>query len=182
MAAWFWYFIFYSFAGYLLERWFAVWTKAEKQARKCFLLLPLCPVYGLGLTAVLGLPEPLRRWPWLIVSAAVVTTAVEYAVHWAYEVFLGVHFWDYSAVKGNFRGRICLPFSLAWGLLSAVALLIFQPLLERWVPRVPAAVTYAALLLTTLDAVCSAQYLRMTHDPEGLRLGTLTSLLHGGTG
>ena len=29
--------------------------------------------------------------------------------------------WDYRALPGNFRGQICLPFSLLWVPLSAVA-------------------------------------------------------------
>ena len=51
-----WYFWIYSFLGYLLERAFAAVTHAEHQGRRCFLLLPLCPVYGLGMLAVLALP------------------------------------------------------------------------------------------------------------------------------
>ena len=50
-----WYFWIYSFLGYLLEKLFAKVTHAEKQCRKCFLLLPMCPVYGLGMLAVLAL-------------------------------------------------------------------------------------------------------------------------------
>ena len=46
---WFWLFLFYSFGGYLLEKAFAYATAAPLQVRKCLLLLPLCPVYGLGM-------------------------------------------------------------------------------------------------------------------------------------
>ena len=46
-----WYFWIYSFLGYLLEKGFAKVTGAKLQGRKCFLLFPLCPVYGLGMLA-----------------------------------------------------------------------------------------------------------------------------------
>ena len=49
----FWEFFFYSFAGYLLEKGFARRTHASQQIRKGLLLLPLCPVYGLGMVAKL---------------------------------------------------------------------------------------------------------------------------------
>ena len=49
MSQWFLYFVFYSLGGYGLEKAFARATRAPKQVRKCFLLLPLCPVYGLAL-------------------------------------------------------------------------------------------------------------------------------------
>ena len=60
----FWLFILYSFGGYLLEKAFAAATAAPLQVRKCLLLLPLCPVYGLGMLAVLVLPPGLRDSPW----------------------------------------------------------------------------------------------------------------------
>lgn len=52
---WIWYFIWYSFLGFLLEVGYARWTGGRRD-RKCLLLLPLCPVYGLGACAVLLLP------------------------------------------------------------------------------------------------------------------------------
>ena len=97
MAVWLWEFWAFSFLGWCLERLFAALTRSPQQRRRCLLVLPLCPVYGLGMAAVLALP------------------AVEYLYHWWGDVFLGVRFWDYSTVPGNLRGRVCLPFSLAWG-------------------------------------------------------------------
>ena len=32
------------------------------------------------------------------------------------------HIWDYRAVPGNFRGQICLPFSLLWIPLSVLGM------------------------------------------------------------
>lgn len=173
MAVWVWNFLFYSFGGYLLEKWFAHRTHAEKTTRKCLLLLPLCPVYGLGVTAVLALPEALRGGFRLILVGAVVTTAVEYAVHWAYETFLNVKFWDYTGARGNLRGRVCLRFTAAWGILSAAAIWLFQPLLDALTSRIPPAATFAMILMLTADAVCSARVLYLTHDTESLHLRTL---------
>ncbi|MFR1617849.1 MAG: putative ABC transporter permease [Dysosmobacter welbionis] len=59
MSLWLWTFWTYSFLGYLLERGYAIATHADRQARKCFLLLPMCPVYGLG---------PWRCWPCRIIE------------------------------------------------------------------------------------------------------------------
>ena len=43
---WFWLFLLYSFGGYVLEKLYAAARRSPHQVRKCFLLLPLCPVYG----------------------------------------------------------------------------------------------------------------------------------------
>ena len=72
-----WYFWIYSFLGYLLERAFAAVTHAEHQGRRCFLLLPLCPVYGLGMLAVLALPPDWTEGGWLVISGGLAATAVE---------------------------------------------------------------------------------------------------------
>ena len=165
-----WFFWMYSFGGYLLERAFAALTRAERRERKCFLLLPLCPVYGLGMLAVLALPESWRQGPWLIAAGAVAATAVEYAVHWAYETFLGVEFWDYSHIPGNLGGRICLPFTLAWGVLAALTVWYVHPLAAALAASIPTWGTFAFLLLFSVDAVCSARFLWVTHDVEELRV------------
>ena len=164
-----WTFWIYSFFGYLLERGYAAATHAERQARKCFWLLPLCPVYGLGALAVLALPPALTDGFWsLALWGGLAATAVEYAVHLAYDRLLGVRFWDYSHVRGNLRGRVCLPFTLAWSLLAAAALPPVQAVLEPALAAIPPAVTYAALLVFTADAVISLRLLYLTGDPAAL--------------
>lgn len=162
-----WYFWMYSFLGYLLEKLFAKATGARQQGRKGFLLLPLCPVYGLGMLAVLALPE--MNGVWLAAWGGIAATAVEYLVHWGYERFFGVRFWDYSGVWGNLHGRVCLPFSLAWGLLTAAAVWWIQPRIEWLALRAIPEVTWLCLMVFTVDAVCSARVLRRTGDGEALR-------------
>lgn len=166
-----WRFWTYSFLGYLLEKGFAAATHAEKQGRKCRLLLPLCPVYGLGVLAVLALPPELTDSFWeLALWGGLAATAVEYAVHWWYDWVLGVWFWDYSAVAWNLRGRVCLPFSVVWSVLLAVALPPLERVLTPLLSSIPPRATYVMLLVFTADTVSSWQFLRRTHDTEGLRL------------
>ena len=131
-----WFFWMYSFGGYLLERAFAALTRAERRERKCFLLLPLCPVYGLGMLAVLALPES----------------------------------WHYSHLPGSVGGRVCLPFTLAWGVLAALTVWYVHPLAAALAAAIPAWGTFAFLLLFSVDAVCSARFLWVTHDVEELRV------------
>ena len=95
-------------------------------------------------------------------------TAVEYAVHLAYDKLLHVRFWDYSGVPGNLRGRVCLPFSIAWGLLIALFLPPVQARLLPLLAQIPPLVTYPMLLLFTADTVLSVRILQQTGDPEAL--------------
>ena len=163
-----WYFWIYSFLGYLLEQAYAALTHGAHQRRRCFLLLPMCPVYGLGMLAVLALAPAWDEGLWLIAVGGLATTAVEYGVHWAYETLLGVRFWDYSQVPGNLNGRVCLPFTMAWGVLSAAAVWWVQPWVEAVVREIPPAATYGFLMIFAADALLTARFLWVTHDIEGL--------------
>ena len=169
-----WTFWTYSFFGYLLERGYAAATRAAQPPGKGFLLLPLCPVYGLGALAVLALPPALTDGFWsLALWGGLAATAVEYVVHLLYDRLLGVRFWDYTQVRGNLRGRVCLPFSLAWSLLVAAGLPVVQAAIAPALAAVPPTVTYAALLVFTADTVVSLQLLRQAGDPAVLSLGNL---------
>lgn len=167
MAPWLWYFWIYSFLGWLVELAFAAASRSEDRRRRCLLVLPLCPVYGFGMLAALALPP--MGWAGLMLWGGLYAAAVEYACHWAGERFLNVRFWDYTQVPGNLQGRVCLPFTLAWGVLVWAAVRLVQPGVEALAAAVPPAVTYAALLTFTADAVCSLYFLRSTGDLAGMR-------------
>ena len=68
---------------------------------------------------------------------------------------------------------MCLPFSAAWGLLSAVSARVLQPLLIPLAAVMPPLLTYGALLLLTADAVCSAALLLRYRDTELLSVQEL---------
>lgn len=164
MTEWFWNFTVYSFFGYLLERLFAAAVRSDNQVRRCFWLLPLCPVYGLAVTAVLALPPQLLQLPWLPLCGGILTTAVEYTVHWVYDRALGVQFWDYSPLPFQIHGRVCLSFSMAWGVLVTAAVLFIQPALDTLNSAIPAALTLTAMLLVTADGLVTVRYLAETKD------------------
>lgn len=173
MALALWEFWTYSFLGYLLEKGFAAATHARQQTRKGFLLLPMCPVYGLAVTAVLALPPALTATFWgRFFWGSLTATAVEYAVHLLYDRLLHVRFWDYSGLPGNLAGRVCIPFSAVWGLLLAAAVPAVQDVAAPLLSSIPAGWTYAMLLLFTADAVASYRVLQVTGDPEALALRT----------
>lgn len=150
------YFLGYGFLGYLLEKLFAALTHAEHRVRKGFLLAPVCPVYGLAMCAVLALGADRIGPLWeLALLCSITATTTEYAVHLFCDAVLGVRFWDYSATKTDVNGRICLPFSLAWGVLGALAVRLVQPALAALAAGIPSAVTNTVLLCLGIDALWS---------------------------
>ena len=85
-----WYWFAYSFFGYCLEKLFAAATSSSHRLRRCFVFLPLCPVYGLAMLAVLALRTEDLPHLWERMALSVfAATAVEYVVHWGYEKVFG---------------------------------------------------------------------------------------------
>ena len=91
----------------------------------------------------------------LALLCSITATTAEYAVHLFCDAVLGVRFWDYSATKTDVNGRICLPFSLAWGVLGALAVRLVQPALAALAAGIPSAVTNTVLLCLGIDALWS---------------------------
>ena len=106
---------------------------------------------------------------WLLLWGGFAATAVEYGVHWFYETLFCVRFWDYSHVRGNLHGRVCLPFSLVWGVLTALAVRWVQPGVRWFAMQTIPAVTGLCLAVFAVDAMLSAKQLRRTGDAESLR-------------
>ena len=166
----FWQFLLYSFLGFVLEVLFARTTKSVKQDRKCLFLLPLCPVYGLGALLINILPPFIRHNPFLLFPlGAAAASAAEYFMDWFYERVLGVRFWNYSTMRWNLNGRVCLIFSLAWGLLSLAVVNWIQPRVTWLVHQIPAGWTLPAVILFAFDTVCTIILLRTTNDTASLR-------------
>lgn len=170
MALIFWYFIFYSFLGFVLEVLFARLTHSVKHDRKCMLILPLCPVYGFGALLIISLPAFIQRNPFLLFSVGALTaTVVEYAMDWFYEKFFKVRFWDYSDMPWNVNGRVCLMFSGMWGILALVLIAWVHPLAVSWISAIPASLFLPAFLFLLLDLFFTTLLLRSSETTESLR-------------
>ena len=164
-----WSFIAYSFAGFLLETAFA-WLTGGTAGRKGLLVLPLCPVYGAGACLILALPRWVDNRPLaLFLLGGLTATAAEYLAALWHEKVLGVSFWRYDDLPGNFQGRVCLPFSLAWGTLSLGLVYWLHPLLAPWLARIPAPVGWLTLATLLTDGLFTAALLRTTGDTASLR-------------
>ena len=165
---WFWSFTVYSALGCLLEAAYALAVGASPD-RKCLRVLPLCPVYGLGACAVLALAGEGQPPPLLFLLGSGTATAVEYAASVFYQQVLGVSFWDYRGLPGSLRGRVCLPFSLAWGLLAAALVRWVHPALAPWLAAIPAPVSGLAAAAVGCDVLLSALLLRRRRDTACLK-------------
>ena len=170
MTEWFWYFVLYSFVGFLLEVLFARATGNPKRDRKCHLFLPLCPVYGLGAVLILLLPPAVLANPLLLFfCGSLVATAAEYAMAVVYHYAAGVDFWNYSHLPLQLGGRVCLLFSGLWGLLALGLMSLIQPWASVLLPAIPLWATLPAAALVAADAALTFYVLRRERTTDALR-------------
>lgn len=166
---WLWYFIIYSFLGFLLEVAFARAVHHPKRDRKCFLLLPLCPVYGLGACLILWLAPLVKSPLWVMVAGGLAATGAELTMGAFYRFALGVKFWDYTGIPGSLGGLICPAFSLCWTALALLLVYAVHPLAAAFAAFIPAWLAPPALILLASDALVSCAALRRAGTTEVLK-------------
>ena len=166
---WLWYFIIYSFLGFLLEVAFARMVGHPKRDRKCFLLLPLCPVYGLGACLIVLLASLGRGPLWVAVAGGAAATGAEMLMGAFYRFALGVEFWDYGHLPGSLGGLVCPQFSLCWTALALALVYGLHPAVARLAAGIPLWLAPPALIVLGADALVSCVALRQAGTTEVLR-------------
>ena len=64
-------------------------------------------------------------------------SVIEYLCSWVQETVFGSTSWDYSAMPFNLNGRICLLYSLFWGVLGILWIKEFYPRAAKWILKIP---------------------------------------------
>ncbi len=128
LAIWFLIFMFYSFAGWLIE---VAVTIAEhhKVVNRGFLVGPICPIYGTGAVLISLILSEAENWLAVFCVAVVGGALLEYAVSYLMEKLFRVRWWDYSNRPFNLEGRICLFSVLAFGFAGILIIKIVTPAL-----------------------------------------------------
>ena len=73
----------------------------------------------------------------------------EYIVAVILEKLFKTKYWDYSNLKFNFQGRVCLKNSIYWGILGVLLIFVIQPIIENAANLIPESVLkYVNIILT----------------------------------
>ena len=113
-----WMFLIYSFLGWVLETAIAI-VRQRKIVNRGLINGPFCIIYGIGAVLIsIGLQE--LSGGWLFFFATIYATVVEWTAGHIIQKVYHERWWDYSNIKFNLDGYICLPFSLLWGVFGYV--------------------------------------------------------------
>jgi uncharacterized membrane protein len=124
------YVIVYSFLGWLIEV-VVISSVHKKIIKRGNMLGPFLPIYGFGaIFMLLFFNPPFDNIYKLFLTAVVFMSAWEYFVHWSLEKIFGMKWWNYSQNFVNINGRICLLYSLCWGILGILLVNTIHPYVE----------------------------------------------------
>lgn len=159
------YFIFYSFCGWVWETCYCS-LKERHYVPRGFLYGPICPIYGVGVLLMILFFAPLQENLLVFYFVAVsIMTVWEYLVGWFLETTTHIKYWDYSHIPFNIKGRVCLPASLLWGVLSYVAVFLIHPPVARMLGSLASWLHYtlcgAFFTLLLVDAVTTIRKLAL---------------------
>lgn len=97
---------------------------------------PVMAVVGGACFILCGLINEYFPWEMPIVEqmsiCSVLITGVEFLAGTVLNLWLGFGIWDYTNLPFNLYGQICLPYSVAWFMLSGIAI-VLDDYLRYWI-------------------------------------------------
>lgn len=138
----------YSFTGWIIEVIYRSY-KSRKFVNAGFLLGPFLPIYGIGALILIYLDHLTGSSnfavKFLIFTAAL--TVIEYVTGTLFEKIFNLVLWDYSKNRFNIKGRVCLSFSAAWGVMAILFTEFLHPFVNYTLGLLPNKVDTALVFL-----------------------------------
>lgn len=117
----------YAILGWITEVVFFT-LKTGTFVNRGFLNGPLCPLYGFGVLGVLLIMYPIQdNILLLFIGSMAFCTAIELITGIVLEKLFHDTWWDYTDQPFNFKGYICLRFSIMWGIACVSVIRILHP-------------------------------------------------------
>lgn len=170
-----WIFILGCYLGYGVETLWCLVKNGYIESRKSLVLGHLSVAYGMGavlLTLLLVHFQNSSGWKIFLV-AFLSGTIVEYICSLGQEICFGTVAWDYSHLPLNINGRVCLIYSLFWGVLGLIWVRIVIPILSKGFDLVhipfDKAIIWCFIAFFVLNSFLSASAaIRMDKRDEGV--------------
>lgn len=141
------YFFVYGFLGWCTEVGFAAF-KTHHFVNRGFLNGPICPIYGVGVTAVITVLTPYKSdIIVLYILSVVLVTVLEGLTGWAMDKIFHNKWWDYSDMPLNIGGYVCLLFSIVWGFACLFIIYFIQPLVHDVLAFIPTIVGIVLIVI-----------------------------------
>lgn len=134
----FWYFLIFSILGLIIETAFCFFGNGVLESRKGFIWGPFCPIYGVCGAALIFILDKLncKGFVKLFIAGFIFGSIGEYILSYCLEAIYGTRFWNYEYLQYNLNGRICLTFSIYWGVLAIILVKWVKPIIDKLVDKI----------------------------------------------
>lgn len=123
-------FAIYSFLGYIIES--AYISILNKKLYLSGLLKgPFIPLYGFGSLIILSIVPRHANILDIFFYSLISCTTLEYLTHYFLKTDLNIEIWNYSLIPNNFTNRICLFYSILWGVLGVLLVNYIDPFINN---------------------------------------------------
>jgi uncharacterized membrane protein len=130
-------FLFWGIAGWLIEC-VDMRIEAGEFQNRGFLHMPFCPIYGVGMAAgSVALRDVKNSYLILFVFGVIFCSVMEYVVGGILERLFHSKWWDYSHMRFNIKGRVCLRNAVLFGFASILVFRFIQPVVESIILYIP---------------------------------------------
>ncbi len=128
-----------SFVGVIIEMLWCLIKNGYIESRAGLVYGPFNLLYGVGAVCLtLTLYQYRNRSSSIsFLGGMIVGSIVEYVCSWGQELVLGSRSWDYSGMPFNLNGRICLLYSIFWGILGVLWIKNIYPRMAKWILKIP---------------------------------------------
>lgn len=130
-------FIIYSTMGWIYES-ILCSVQERKLVNRGFLTGPICPVYGFGAIAVIMLLNDIKgNYIALFLAGSILTCTIEYLTAYILEKSFKAKWWDYSQMRFNLNGRVCLLGAIVFGAFSVLLVEWIHPVISSFTEKIP---------------------------------------------
>jgi len=128
-----------SFLGVVIEMIWCLLRNGYIESRAGLVYGPFNLLYGAGAAVLSAALYKFRnKGSWLSFGGGmIVGSAVEYVCSFLQELAFGSRSWDYSEMPFNINGRICLLYSVFWGILGAFWIKSVYPRMAKLILKLP---------------------------------------------
>ena len=151
-----------SFAGVVVELLWCFLSNGYFESRSGLVYGPFNLLYGAGATVLsLCLYKFRNKGSWIsFLGGMLIGSVVEYVCSWGQELLFGFRSWDYSQMPFNLNGRICLLYSVFWGILGVLWIKNIYPRMAKAILKIPGRmgkiITWVLVVFFVFNAIVSS--------------------------
>lgn len=144
------FYLIYSVLGWVVEVVYHV-IKQGKIVNRGYLNGPVCPIYGIGMVAVITCLQQYSDNNYMIfIGGMVLATAIEFVGGYALFHFFHQRWWDYSNEPFNIGGYICPRFAILWGIGAVLVMNMIHPPVELIVEIIPVTLGWILIVIFSI--------------------------------